>query len=535
LIERLAKVLLIQPYRCIECRERFWKIGSATCGVFVLTMLGGTCASLLIFWITAHGPGVTPDSTDYIDTAKNLLAGNGFFADGKPLTRYPPTYPLLLAAAGLFQNGDIVQASRWLGPFLFGTNIILVGFAVQMCTERSLAATATAIFFFLSSAPMIAVHSMTWSEPPFITFMLAGLILLSFYVVRPRLHLLLASSLSIGLALTTRYVGLTLLPVLAFSVLLAAHRPILDKIRDIIIATAVASLPVACWLIRNIVTAESLTHRSLAIHPVSLHQVKGLIVTISDLTVPVPISGESKALLLALAAVLFLVALAVSHRKHYANTVGIILPALCLVFFVTYIAFLLVSISFFDAQTPLDARMLLPAWLTLPIAGISLAWSVSRVLDQKSIWYCFVVLVSVSISINSITAIAEAVDIHKNGRGYTSRDWQNSEIVSYIVNVDDSRKIYSNGPDVIRFLAGKETDLIPPKFFPETRRINQKYEEQLDRISKECTEGTVLVAYFNGVSRWFLPSNEELQTSGNLPVLKRFKDGIIYGHNVGAN
>ena len=55
-----------------------------------------------ILLATRPGIGVTPDSTVYIDAARNLAAGHGltaFAADGqsRPLTHYPPLYPSMLA------------------------------------------------------------------------------------------------------------------------------------------------------------------------------------------------------------------------------------------------------------------------------------------------------------------------------------------------------------------------------------------------------------------------------------------------------
>ena len=112
-------------------------------GVLALIMLAGVCASLLMWWITDLGPGVSPDSTVYIETAKNVLAGKGFSAGGEPATYggaygdSPPAYPLLLAIVGLSQNGDILRAGRLLGALFYGTNLVLFGITVHMCTARS--------------------------------------------------------------------------------------------------------------------------------------------------------------------------------------------------------------------------------------------------------------------------------------------------------------------------------------------------------------------------------------------------------------
>ncbi|MBN1473701.1 MAG: hypothetical protein JW914_03715, partial [Syntrophaceae bacterium] len=120
---------------------------------FVLIIISGFCTSILMFWITVYGPGVGPDSVEYIETARNLLAGNGFYTGGKPLNQFPPGYPFILAVAGFFYNGDVLYAGRLICSILFGVNVALLGLAVFICTERSFSATVCAIFIFVSSTP----------------------------------------------------------------------------------------------------------------------------------------------------------------------------------------------------------------------------------------------------------------------------------------------------------------------------------------------------------------------------------------------
>jgi hypothetical protein len=79
-------------------------------------------------------------------------------------------------------------------------------------------------------------------------------------------------------------------------------------------------------------------------------------------------------------------------------------------------------------------------------------------------------------------------------------------------------------------LTGKEAVAIAAKVSPFTRRLNEDYEEQLNQMVRECREGKALIAYLNGVTwRWYLPSIEEIESTGNLPVLSRIQDGAIYG------
>ena len=501
--------------------------------VFLLIVLTGVCASVLMYWITGQGPGVTPDSIDYIEAARSLLAGNGFYIQGKAMTHYPPGYPLLLGGVGLLHHGDVLVAARFLTALFFGVNLVLFGLAVQACTG-SLTATGCAILLFLSSAPIILVHSMAWSESLFIMFSMAAFLLLAHHIVRPRLYLLVLASLMAGFAAVTRYAGVVLFPTIVLALLLLGNRSIKHKMRDMIAFAGIALAPLALWLLRNVMIAQSSTNREFAFHPFNLDHTKNLISTMYDFALSISIPGWTKAIYVGVTAALFLLGVALLHRKMYikqnATSIGIVLPAVCIIFSLIYLVFLVISISFFDAETPLNHRILLPALLALTVAGISLAWSLSKAFTQQRIWYGFVLIVFFSVSINVNHAIANAVDIHNNGSGYTSRYWKHSETIAYLSDVRDVRKIYSNGPDVIRFLTGKEAVAIPAKVSPFTRRLNEDYEEQLNQMVRECREGKALIAYLNGVTwRWYLPSIEEIESTGNLPVLSRIQDGAIYG------
>ena len=375
---------------------------------------------------------------------------------------------------------------------------------------------------------------MIMSEAPFITFTLAAFFLLSLHIVRPTLYLLLAASLGVGCAMATRYVGITLLPPVVYGLLFFGNRPLKYKIGDTILVAAVASLPLTSWFIRNILVAERATNRAFAVHPFAFEHAKQLIITMYDFVLPISISGWMKALHLVIVAALFLVSLLFLHRKNYirrnANIINVILPALCIVFFLTYISFLVISISFFDALTPLDGRILLPAFLAISVAGISLAWSLSSALGSRIVWYGFILFVFFSVTINGAWAVTEAVDIHRNGRGFTSREWKNSKTIASVMSLAKGMKIYSNGPDVIQFFTGRTVTNIPYVTDPLTLEPNQDYEEQLKVICREVGEGKAFIVYLNGITfRWFLPTLKEVESDCVMPVLARSDDGVIYG------
>jgi hypothetical protein len=98
--------------------------------LLLLAAMGAIC----VFYATAWGVGVSPDSTLYLEAARNLLRGHGLTITTldnltRPLTHYPPLYPYLLYAGGRL-GIDPMDGARWLSALLFGANIFLVGYAI---------------------------------------------------------------------------------------------------------------------------------------------------------------------------------------------------------------------------------------------------------------------------------------------------------------------------------------------------------------------------------------------------------------------
>ncbi len=494
----------------------------------------GVCTSALMFWTMAYGPGFSPDSTKYLAVAKNLLAGNGFYSNDISVAHYPPVYPLLLAAVNIFETGDNLLASRLLHAILFGANVCLVVYAVQKCTDYSFWASALILFLFIFSSPLILIHSIAWSESPFIMFSLCTLLLCSYYCIRPSTKILLATSVISGLALATRYIGITLLPTTFLGIALFGNKSIRHKIRDAFIAVIISCLPISIWVISNLIVAQSATDRSLVFHPIGIAHIKALIETLYYFVLPVQspkwiqaviIFGIASALLLSIFKVLFQTV----SRKESRNSFRFVLISLCLIFFFMYISFLAISISFFDAHTPLDFRILAPAFLVLVIAIVVLIWYLFQSPEQKFIKWGLLSLAILSIALNSRNAVLQIIDIHNNGIGYSSKSWRASETIHYLKSVSLNGNIYTNGADVFRFWIGTEAMILPEKVDETTLIPNDDYSEQLQYLCDDVREGDATIIFFTGISRSYFPKLSELVSKCDLPILMELNDGFIFG------
>jgi hypothetical protein len=500
----------------------------------------GFCASAIMYWITAHGPGVSPDSTTYIETARNLFAGKGFFIDGWPMTHYPPVYPLLLSAVGLFTRGDMLLAARLLAAAFFGANLFLLAVAVYTCTRHNLVATGCVIFLFILSKPIISIHSMAWSEAPFIAFSMAGFILLAQHVARPRVCRLVAASLMFGVAAATRYVGIVLFPTVALALFLLSNQAFKHKIKDIFVFSGVACLPLVSWLVRNMLIAKSATNREVAFHPFNLNHAKNLIVQTYDFFLPISISAWTKTFHILVVATLFVLAARLIYRRtgirQSTSSMGIVLPSILVIYSVLYVTFLVLSISFFDAHTPVDHRLLLPVFIALIISGTSIAKRLSEVWPHKCVWYGYVFFAGFLATINAVPAITKAVDIHCDGEGYTARYWRDSATLAYLSLVPETMTIYSNGSDVLHFLTHKQASCIPAKVSPGTRMENENYQDQMRQMIRDCEKGNALIVYLDRITwRWYLPSKKEIESLFSVPLIRTMEDGVIYGISVVQN
>jgi hypothetical protein len=85
--------------------------------------LGG---ATLVWWITPHGAGLSPDSVYYIAAARWVLAGDGVRSldGGGPLTVFAPLYPAVLAGAASVspihstrRGGLMRPSSRYCSPW----------------------------------------------------------------------------------------------------------------------------------------------------------------------------------------------------------------------------------------------------------------------------------------------------------------------------------------------------------------------------------------------------------------------------------
>jgi hypothetical protein len=502
----------------------------------------------MILFATRYGIGVSPDSVVHIGGGRNLIAGYGFSllsgtGDYAPITHHAPLYAALLAVPGFF-GIELGQTAKVLNALLFSANIFILGLMVSTLSKSISPAAwilpTAGAWLMLISYTMVELHLMAWTEAVFILLMLITIALLAAYLNKPRVLFLLASAVAAGLALLTRYAGLSLVLTGFLGILFFLPSNLLSRIRIAAVFFLVSVTPIVLWLGRNFLMAGTAANREFIFHPVSKNQLWIGLTTISGwLGV-----SESAPTLLKLvpvaAAGIGMLALIFLSRRNRSSIIdgnkteeGKQIPEtvkISLTFFLVYIAFLVFSVSFFDANTPLDNRILSPIYVVgLLVALFGVISLITLKPDNFSV-KTGVFILGIWLTMNYLsTSINLVSSSYREGIGLNSREWLQSETLNELEIYSPEIVIYSNAPDAIYLHTGRPAVSLPRKYERASQRVNHNYSSDLVNIQNLVDSNQALIVYFSTLNRPNISTEEELSTDLRLDVVANLSDGKIFG------
>lgn len=206
-------------------------------------------------------------------------------------------------------------------------------------------------------------------------------------------------------------------------------------------------------------------------------------------------------------------------------------PYLLLVGGVAYLAFLAVSLSFFDAYTPLNDRILVPVYLAgvvsaLWVANLAVA-SLHGESARKVALVCFCVICAVVFVPRGALHMLKR---SRDGGNYTQRAWRESPTLKAALAIASSVPVYTNDPMAFYILGGARVHPLPPTVILTTMLPNRLYGEQSATMASDMREHGALIVCFRGHNTGKgLPSEEQLARELPLRPLQSFRDGAIYG------
>lgn len=499
----------------------------------------------LILVSARQGIGTSPDSAAYLNGAKNLALGHGFSTlnpDGNysRIQHFAPLYSFVLA--GPIRLGlPILEAGRWTNAVLFGVFALLIGVLIVTISPTKhlsdfLAAAAVVGLIVIGTAE---IFLFAWSEALFLPLLFVSLWLLARYLDTHRLVWLAASALVVGMACLVRFAGMgaVMAGFTAIILLSQSRRRFLHAISYGGIAVA----PLLIWtLLGGMTEGKAPGSREFLFHPVTTQQLQEALTTFGSwLLIPASAPGIIKLLpyLILCGVILFIL---FSYRLRLATPSSnetVALPAslpwmvsIGLIFIPVYILFVIFSISFIDANTPLDRRLLSPVY----VAGILLIYFLlRRILSifgagriQK--WAVILGLVGF-LFLTAYKMYPSFRESHSNGLGFTAFRWRESKIIAETVQFADINAVYSNAPEAFLLHTALPAFLLPKKTESSTRQENPLYEQQMAQMTEWLNEPGRQVVLFTDFPRGMLPTADDLQNRYGLVIISRADDGIILG------
>jgi 4-amino-4-deoxy-L-arabinose transferase-like glycosyltransferase len=503
--------------------------------------LFGAC---ILFISTRWGIGLYPDSIVYVGAARSILEGDGFrFLDDvgqfSPVVQYPPLYSYSIAAFALM-GMDALEGARWISVLFFAANAVLMGNIAYRCAA-SYGAALIACFFAMTAFPLVYIHSQALTEPMFIFLIFLAFSVLARYLEHPRLWLLYAASLIIGLSCLVRYVGVAFVPAGAMVILCLSNTSWKQRMAHAALFSVLASFPFIAWVGRNLWSADNAVNRTFAFHLPPFSGVLQATDTIGYWFFPSEIVDGAPwvahfGLLLIFSFLCWLVVKVRFRRSRYIQMISVCAVGYC--------TFLLISWCVNEQPLYLDTRTLALLFLALMILTVSIItewFRAARPATKSWRWFafdCVLIFVSLMQMINGMIWLRHS---YSNGIGLAVERWRNSELLNLVKNSKTPDLIFSNAPDFIYTLTGKRAALIPRKVIPhkslKNNPANQQYAAEIANMKEQLENKRGVLIYFDdGDDRlWYLPSKSELEARLPLQVLKTASDGTVYGLNHRAN
>jgi hypothetical protein len=502
---------------------------SATREVAVLVLIS-FAGFLAVIYATALGAGTGPDSASYIMAARNVLSGHGLSIASPqtgqlmPMTHFPPLLSLVLAAIGFF-IGDPLVAARWLNAIVFGANIFLIGYGFRRLGSSRLLSVLCACLM-LTSLPMLFIHTWVLSEALFFLMAFLGLFLLADFLTMPAPWLLIALSAAFAAAWMTRYVGITLLMTAAIVLFLFSNGSLRQKIQWIAMMSLIAGLPMVAIVLRNHAVGGSMTDREMMVHPVlNMGYLWLACQRIAIWLIPSAVP-EIVDRILALAVIVFAVVpmKGLAGGKEVEQSI-VNLHRVVLTFVICYLAVLVATLLFFDADIRIDDRDLSPFYISgLVLIGCQCAILLSS--GRRSIQWVVTAALVLSLAIATPRAIKLIVGSHAAGLGFSRKHWKESELASAIQALDVGGTTISNSTAGVYFLSGRPALALPYKVDPHTAVVNSLYSDEMDSLRDQFHRNGATFVFFKDYSD--RNTEEALKKSFGLESVVETPDGKIY-------
>ena len=454
----------------------------------------------------------------YLDQASSLAQDFSFstFND-----RAPPFYPVtqFLSAAAF---GEVSLSLKVLHTVLFSVNTFLFAILVRSCTQGSTLFAVIAALLHALSPAIYGIHAYALSEPLFIFALLSALIFWERYRATTKGLWLSAAGVAVGIMILTRFAGVAFLGSFALCVVWVSRSGGPDRVlRELTrFALPAVALPGIWGALKMALDSSTTSPRSFQIHLFGGDHIRDLFGVFANWL----LAGDSVVLC-------DLVAAAASYVLfNFFRSPGRSFPLFAALNIVAYVAFIFLSLSFFDAHIPIDSRILLPCFYLLLLLLLEASY---RVVSEPTDWIkrgAVVLLLGLLTLLGAINTTTVGRENFTVGRGFTSKPMQQIALHD-IVKGNGAATIYTNAPELIQLYVGKPAILLPQLVDPNTRQENEKFVEEISAVLTEVDNGDAAIVHYSAVTwRTYVPDPEFFAAQfGISPVLASSEGAMFTG------
>ena len=197
---------------------------------------------------------------------------------------------------------------------------------------------------------------------------------------------------------------------------------------------------------------------------------------------------------------------------------------------VSYAAMLSLSVTFLDAQIPVDSRTLSPIYVPSMILLVALLirlvlMTASGLKARLLVSTCLALLLGAQLQVSANWLQFN----YQNGIGYADRSWRESQTLNRLKTGDACNDAFLGCVGRFVYVTSKAAVMVPRKTHPDTNLPNQHYVGQTAELRRRLKDESGLLVYLDRVAwRWYLPAAEGLERTLGLHVLARENDGVIY-------
>ena len=196
---------------------------------------------------------------------------------------------------------------------------------------------------------------------------------------------------------------------------------------------------------------------------------------------------------------------------------------------VVYMVMLMVTVFYLDGSTLFDNRILLPFYVCILLLISAFC---SRFLERKDwrrIAAAGVLLIFTALLFEDSLDLLK--EYHRNGQGFAGSEWTESETRLAALELPKGKLLYSNRQTALSLLNDQPSYILPPMFDAASFSERESFESDKAWMDEEVLSGNAYVIVFNYQEMMAVAGDREWLTLvlKGLPVLKAYKDGIIFG------